>query len=230
MLERLEALLDGNRTASARNGAASTNGVRSASHRSTTTALTQGASRRALSPSAALTSQPSVRSISDGAAITVIEVPSLPLDRCRAILDCSDSLRQALLRQAKVLDFLASASLTTPPVDLRLDAAGVDPPPPPLGTIRNRSASPGGRRPSAKGPATTTTAAMPKGSSAVAAAADAAVKLAVDVEGVIDVCKKETESVAKAYYAAKVAFSLELTRELGLLRIVMRKNPNPRPV
>lgn len=116
---------------------------------------------------------------------------------------------------AQVLDFLQSSGLVAPPVDLRVDAAGVDPPPPPLGspealaTMGGGAAggSPGGRPGStlagAKRP--TTPSNGKPGAAAGAGAAEAPpVKLATDVEAVIDACKKETEAVAKTYYAAKV--------------------------
>ncbi len=127
----------------------------------------------------------------------------------------------------QVLDFLKSSGLVTPSVDLRVDAAGVDPPPPPLGPpgsyVPEAAAAVPGMpppRPSvaggkgAKGPAAAAAAA--------AAAAGGVVKLAQDVEAVIDGCKKETETVAKQYYAVKVrggyCARLAATRPAGHLQ------------
>ncbi|GIL62977.1 hypothetical protein Vafri_17149, partial [Volvox africanus] len=155
-LERLEALLDGRKAPAARTrGAATSPNNRSSSSRAhPTSSPSPTASRRSPAASApsggagtGLPSQPSFGAVTRGGAAAVAppeEVPAAPLERCQAILECADSLRQALLRQAKVLDFLASAALTAPPVDLWLDAAGaVDPPPPPLGSD-NRTGSPTG--------------------------------------------------------------------------------------
>lgn len=47
-------------------------------------------------------SPPGRRGDGSGGKPAPAEVPAAPLERCRAILECADSLRKALLRQAKV--------------------------------------------------------------------------------------------------------------------------------